>query len=202
MKQSVVEPVIKEGDADVWAPRLDMRAAELQFVGEVRLHGLCQLVRRRANNLPATYTHETARQGCAWALWRPRCHGHDHLHHRQVVDPACHVLRHQSRAHRYGLTATPTHPCHSDPASVARSRAHVRPPHQGVTALVAQGAAAWRGGVRCTDRARSEHSGSDSVHVQYLGHAPIARVVLEASARPLSVKSKCPALTFWAAAAR
>ena len=53
---------------------------------------------------------------------------------RQVVDPACHVLRHQSRAHRYGLTATPTHPCHSDPASVARSRAHVRPPHQGVTA--------------------------------------------------------------------
>ena len=69
-------------------------------------------------------------------------------------------------------------------------------PHQGVTALVAQGAAAWREGVRCTDRARSEHSGSDSVHVQYLGHAPIARVVLEASARPLSVKSKCPALTF------
>ena len=121
---------------------------------------------------------------------------------RQVVDPACHVLRHQSRAHRYGLTATPTHPCHSDPASVARSRAHVRPPHQGVTGLVAQGAAAWRGRVRCTDRARSEHSGSDSVHVQYLGHAPIARVVLEASARPLSVKSKCPALTFWAAAAR
>ena len=40
------------------------------------------------------------------------------------------------------------------------------------------------------------------MHVQYLGHAPIARVVLEASARPLSVKSKCPALTFWAAAAR
>jgi hypothetical protein len=56
-------------------------------------------------------------------------------------------------------------------------------PPSGRNGLVAQGAAAWRGRVRCTDRARSEHSGSDSVHVQYLGHAPIARVVLEASVR-------------------
>ena len=70
-------------------------------------------------------------------------------------------------------------------------------PHLGVTALDAQGAAAWRGCVRCTGRVRSERAASCPEHAQHLGHARIARDILDARARPLRAKPKSPAQAFW-----
>jgi hypothetical protein len=101
----------------------------------------------------------------------------------------------EQRAHTHTLTRACLR--HSDCASVARSRAHVGTPIGGVTALVAQGAAAWRRGVCCTGRARSERAASCPEHPWHFGHAPITRVILDTPTRPFSVKSKCPALTFW-----
>ena len=66
---------------------------------------------------------------------------------------------------------------HSDCASVARSRAHVGPPHLGVTALVAQGAAAWRGCVwSCANVIRSRGFGRAS-QIAQRPHPPDATFV-------------------------
>ena len=54
---------------------------------------------------------------------------------------------------RVVTAAARTHSCHSDRASAASITGDVWTPHQGVTALVAQGAAAWREGCALHGRA-------------------------------------------------